>query len=94
MYFNSAKRCEVETLGEQVALFEEAIDAKDHVVVDLTNKVRGNLVRGVAIELCVRRGRMCSPLLLPRLLASSGKPALGRLTMHAIYGMGVVTTPS
>ena len=34
-----AKRCEVAALGEQVALFKEALIAKDHVVVELTNRV-------------------------------------------------------
>ncbi len=34
-----AKRREVEALGEQVDLFKEAVVAKDHVVVELTNKV-------------------------------------------------------
>ena len=34
-----AKRREVGALGEQVALFKEALTAKDHVVVELTNQV-------------------------------------------------------
>ena len=36
---HSAKRKELEILGEQVSLFKEAITAKDHVVVELTNQV-------------------------------------------------------
>ncbi len=35
----STKRQEVAALGEQVALFKEALTAKDHVVVELTNQV-------------------------------------------------------
>ena len=34
-----AKKQEVFTLGEQVDLFKEAVSAKDHVVVELTNTV-------------------------------------------------------
>ena len=34
-----AKRREVQALGEQVELFSEAVAAKDHVVVELTNQV-------------------------------------------------------
>ena len=36
-----AKRREVRALGEQVELFRETMKAKDDVVVQLTNKVRG-----------------------------------------------------
>ena len=38
-YVHRAKKREVEALGEQVDLFTEAVAAKDHVVVELTNKV-------------------------------------------------------
>ena len=34
-----AKRGEVQALGEQVDLYTEAVAAKDHVVVELTNQV-------------------------------------------------------
>ena len=34
-----ARKCEVAELGEQVALLTEAVTAKDHVVIELTNKV-------------------------------------------------------
>ena len=34
-----AKKREVRSLGEQVELYTEAVAAKDHVVVELTNKV-------------------------------------------------------
>ena len=38
-YLHSAKRCEVQSMGEQVSLLKEALTAKDQVVVDLTNQV-------------------------------------------------------
>ena len=34
-----SKKHEVQVLAEQIDLFTEAVTAKDHVVVDLTNKV-------------------------------------------------------
>ena len=34
-----SKKHEVQVLAEQIDLFTEAVAAKDHVVVDLTNKV-------------------------------------------------------
>lgn len=36
---HSAKRCELQALGEQVTLLKEALTAKDQIVVDLTNQV-------------------------------------------------------
>lgn len=38
-YYYRAKKQEVQALGEQVHLYTEAVIAKDHVVVELTNKV-------------------------------------------------------